>query len=253
MQTRPKLALLELIGGLFGWVWIIASVASIYFLVAALAFNGRWSNLFWALGAGVVAKWLARGFKDHQKRIASEAELVSRGASPTEAREAWLTACTQGAPASVLSDGSQISASGHPNDTALLAAQEIVNKYGAVLEHSKTITQSEAVLPVSKEQIKGALVALARHAKASGASRATLEPLRGLYASLADFVSERDANAATTFDNLATAGATELDDAELRELAGKIAASGAGALDVKRASTEEFARLIAEFDERLRE
>ena len=37
MQTRSKLALLELIGGLFGWIWIIASVASTYSLVAALA------------------------------------------------------------------------------------------------------------------------------------------------------------------------------------------------------------------------
>jgi hypothetical protein len=50
MQTRSKLVLLELVGGLFGWTWIIASVASVYFLVAALAFNGRWSSLFWAFG-----------------------------------------------------------------------------------------------------------------------------------------------------------------------------------------------------------
>lgn len=253
MQTRSKLALLELIGGLFGWIWIIASVASIYFLVAALAFNGRWSSLFWAFGTGVVAKWLARGFNDHQRRVAHEAELVSRGLSPKQARKAWLMAYTQGAPAPVPSEGGQVGTSSTLSQAALLEAQEIVNKYGAVLEHSKTITHSEAVLPASKEQIKDALVVLARHAKASGASPEALEPLRVGYASLADFVSEHDADAATTFDSLATAGAAELNDAQLRELAGKIAASDAGALDVKRESTKEFARLTAEFDERVRE
>jgi hypothetical protein len=41
MQTRHELALLELVGGVFGWTWMIASVASVYFLLAALAFNGR--------------------------------------------------------------------------------------------------------------------------------------------------------------------------------------------------------------------
>jgi len=253
MQTRSKLALLELIGGLFGWVWIIASIASIYFLVAALAFNGRWSNLFWAFGTGVVAKWLARGFNDHQKRVAYEAELVSQGLSPEEAREAWVRAYTQGAPSPVPPGTSQARLSGTPSEAALLEAQELVNKYGSVLEHSKTVTRSEAVLPATKEQIKGALVALARHAKGSGATPETLEPLRVGYASLADFVSEREAEAASTFDNLTAAGAADLDDTKLRELAAKIAESGTGALDVKRQTTEEFARLTAEFDERVRE
>ena len=253
MQTRSKLAFIQLIGGVFGWIWIIASVASIYFLVAALAFNGRWSSLFWAFGTGVVAKWLARGFNDHQKHVAHEAELVSRGLSPKQAREGWLMAYTQGAPAPVPSEGGPVGTSSTSSEAALLEAQELVNKYGAILEHSKTIIRSEAVLPASKEQIRDALVALARHAKASGASPEALEPLRVGYASLADFVSERDADAATTFDSLATAGAVELDDTELRQLAGKIAASGAGALDVQRRSTEEFARLTAEFDGRVRE
>ncbi len=254
MQTRSKLALLQLVGGLFGWIWIIASLASIYFLVAALAFNGRWSSLFWAFGTGVVAKWLARAFNDHQKRVSHEAELVSRGLSPEEAQEAWFHAYTQGAPSPAPpGTGHAAASSSDPSGAALLGAQELVNEYGAVLEHSQTVTLSEAVLPATKEQIKEALVALARHSQASGSSPETLEPLRVGYASLADFVSERDAESANTFDSLATAGAGELDHVKLRELAAKIAESGAGALDVKRQSTEEFARLSAEFDERVRE
>lgn len=251
MQKRSKLAFLQLIGGLFGWIWIIASIASIYFLVAALAFSARWSSLFWAFGIAVVAKWLARGFNDHQKRVAYEADLVSSGFSPKQAREAWLTAYTQGAPAPIPPEGNQVRASSHSSEAALLEAQELVNKYGAVLKNSKAITCSEAVLPAPKERIKGALVALARHAKASGASLNALETLRVGYASLADFVPKREADAATTFDNLATISAAELDDTKPRELAGKIATTGADALDIKRRTTEEFARLTAEFNERV--
>jgi hypothetical protein len=137
-------------------------------------------------------------------------------------------------------------------DTRLLEAHELVNKYGTVLDSSKAAAASEALLPAPKEQIKDALVALARHTKTSGASPEALEALRVGYASLADFVSERDASAATTFDNLAQAGAAEFGEANLREIARQMADSGAGAVGVMDQSTEEFARLAAEFDERVR-
>lgn len=136
-------------------------------------------------------------------------------------------------------------------DRGLLEAQELVNQYGAILENKKNVTASDADLPASKQQIKDALVALARHAKASGATRESIEPLRVGYASLADFVSADEAKLATSFENLARVPAGELDDAKLRELAEKIADSGAGALDVTRRTTDEFARLAAEFDERI--
>lgn len=247
MQMRSKLVFFELAGGLFGWLWIIASVAGIYFLVAALAANGRWSNLLWAVGISVVAKWLARGFSDHQKRVAYEAELVLRGLTPEEARAAWFEAYTHGTASLVtLSPISPTS-----SEVVLVEAQDLVNKYGAVLEHSKTLIRSEAALPASKEQIKNALVALARHAKISGFSPEALEALRVGYASLADFVSERDAEAVNKFDNLTGAAATRLDDARLRELAAQVAESGAGAVEVTSHSTDEFARLTAEFDERV--
>lgn len=139
------------------------------------------------------------------------------------------------------------------SDRDLLEAQELVNRYGAILENEKNVTASKADLPAPKQQIKDALVALARHAKASGASRESIEPLRVGYASLAGFVSASDAKLATSFENLFKVPAGELDDATLRELAEKISDSGAGALDVTRRTTEEFARLTAEFDERILE
>lgn len=188
---------------------------------------------------------------DHS--VDDEAELVSPGLSPEQAREASQKASAQGSPASMPSDESQPAESSPSSEVTLLAAQRLVNNYGAVLEHSRTVTRSEAELPATKEQIKDALVALARHSKASGAATETLEPLRVGYASLADFVSERDADAANTFDSLASAGAADLDDTTFRELVAKIAESGPGALDVTRQSTEEFARLIVEFDDRVRD
>jgi len=139
------------------------------------------------------------------------------------------------------------------SDRELIEAQELVNKYGAILENKKNITASEADLPAHKQQIKDALVALARRAKASGASHESIEPLRVGYASLADFVSSSDASVATSFENLAKVPAGELDDSKLRELADKITDSGAGALDVTRRTTEEFAQLTAEFDKRILE
>ncbi len=67
METKSKLAILELIAGLLGWVWIGASIAALYFLAMAVLSDGTWSRFFWALGAGVVAKWLARDFQDNKK------------------------------------------------------------------------------------------------------------------------------------------------------------------------------------------
>ena len=90
MKARAKLVLLELIGGLFGWLWILASVAAVWFLIAALAFHGLWARFGWAFGTAVIAKWLARGFMDNQARVAFEADLVARGCSPEEAGKEWI-------------------------------------------------------------------------------------------------------------------------------------------------------------------
>lgn len=90
MKTRTKLVLLELIGGLFGWLWILASITAVWFLVAAIAFHGQWARLGWAFGIAVIGKWLARGFMDNQARVAFEADLVAKGRSPEEAAKEWI-------------------------------------------------------------------------------------------------------------------------------------------------------------------
>jgi uncharacterized membrane protein YjjB (DUF3815 family) len=90
VTTKKKLILLELTAGLFGWAWMIASIAALVYLVLAIGFNGSWSTFFWALGIGIVAKWLAKGFQDHQARVAFEAKKIVEGMSPEEAGKEWL-------------------------------------------------------------------------------------------------------------------------------------------------------------------
>lgn len=82
MNTKYKYAMFELFFGMIGWVWIISSLAGIYFFISALFFEGLWASFFWAFGAGIVAKWLARSLEATSKRVASEVTRISNKKSP---------------------------------------------------------------------------------------------------------------------------------------------------------------------------
>jgi len=90
METKYKLATLELFSGLFGWAWLIASFAALYFFVSAIFFEGSWNSFFWAIGIGVIGKWISGGLKDNQTRVAFEAQMVEAGMSKEEAGREWL-------------------------------------------------------------------------------------------------------------------------------------------------------------------
>ena len=77
MTNKSKLAVLELVAGIFGWGWLIAGGFAIYYLVMAIGFGGSWLSFVVALLISGVAKWLARGFEDNKRRIALEAETAS--------------------------------------------------------------------------------------------------------------------------------------------------------------------------------
>ena len=91
MQTKTKLVLLELTGGIFGWVWIIASVAALYFLAVAVFSDSPWSRFFWAFSVSVIAKWLAKGFRDNQQRVTFEAKLIAEGYTPEQSSQEWVS------------------------------------------------------------------------------------------------------------------------------------------------------------------
>ena len=89
METKTKLVWLEVVAGILAWGWILASLAALYFLAMAIFVDSPWSRFFWAFGIGAVSKWLARGFRDNQIRVAFVAELMKKGLSREEASKEW--------------------------------------------------------------------------------------------------------------------------------------------------------------------
>jgi hypothetical protein len=135
-------------------------------------------------------------------------------------------------------------------EISLDEAQDIVNRYGAVLENTKSQFRDEAVVPAKKQRIKDSLVIMARNSKEAGSSNEIIGHLRFGYSSLAYFVSARDENLASVYDDIA-AGSGKFDDRDLLQIAAKFAVPGGGAQDVSRDAYKEFERLLAEFDKRI--
>lgn len=89
MSFQSKVQVLNFIAIAFSWVWLIANALAIYFIVSALFFDGGWTRFFVAIGVGVLAKWLYRGFEENKRRIAYEGILEQHGLPQDEARKAW--------------------------------------------------------------------------------------------------------------------------------------------------------------------
>lgn len=146
MTTKSKLITLELIAGLLGWVWVGASIAALYFLAIAVFSDGAWSQFFWAIGASIVAKWLARGVEDNKNRVAYVAGLVADGFSPEEAGEKWYQEYS----------GNSVDQS-KENDV-----MAIIQTYGKTLESEAPApgcVADESKLPYPKDTIKAAIIA----------------------------------------------------------------------------------------------
>ena len=81
-----------MLGGIFGWIWIGAAIASVYFLYAALANDAPWSGLLWSIGAGFIAKYVAAALNRNTQRLGYVDQLIKRSYTRAEATEAWHTA-----------------------------------------------------------------------------------------------------------------------------------------------------------------
>lgn len=146
MRTRSKLATLEFIAGLFGWVWIGSGIAALIFFVLAIFSDGSWANLFWALGAGIVTKWLARAFDDTKKRVTFESQLIAEGYSSEDAGKGWLQEYTGSA----------------TKQSEAHDAMDVIQAYGKALETDAPApgcVADEGKLPYTKDTIKAAIVA----------------------------------------------------------------------------------------------
>ncbi len=149
MQKKSKLIILELISGALGWLWIIAGLAALYFLVSAIGFNGRWSNFIWALVISVVAKWLAKSFLENKQRVAYEAELLNKGYTPEQAGREWIQRCSE---STAISDSEEMSSE---------EAEKVIQAYGAYQAESAPVPGTVAdvsQLPYPKAKIKRAIL-----------------------------------------------------------------------------------------------
>ena len=125
------------IGHLFAWVWMIGSLAAIYFFVTAIFFDGVWSNFFWGLGASIIGKWLSTGFMESKDRVLREAALRAEGLSSEEAGRKWADEYTNAAP----------------------AYDQIIRDYANFLEHNPVADEVRDVklLPHAKSDILAAI------------------------------------------------------------------------------------------------
>ena len=88
-ETTVKLIILELLAKFFGWMWIGASMVSVYFLYGALASAAPWSDLLWSIGAGLIAKYLAVVSNRNKQRVDYVDQLMARSYTQADANEAW--------------------------------------------------------------------------------------------------------------------------------------------------------------------
>ena len=82
---------------LFGWMWIGAAIAAVYFLYVALASVASWSNLLWSIGAGLIAHFLAAVLIRNKQRVDYVDQLMERGYMPADAAFAWYITTNGGA------------------------------------------------------------------------------------------------------------------------------------------------------------
>jgi hypothetical protein len=136
MSTKNKLAALELLAGIFGWAWLVASGFAIYYLAMAVGFGGGWMPFLVALGAGAVSKWLARGFEYNKRRVAFEANMIAKGPSHEEAGRAWLEEDT--GPGKTLAAAKGLSTSGRIEENRAKAEEhaQIIADYGRFIERN---------------------------------------------------------------------------------------------------------------------
>jgi uncharacterized protein YpuA (DUF1002 family) len=146
MKTRTKVVFLELVAGIFGWMWLAAGAATFYFIITAIWFNGSWSMILVAIAISIICKWLAKGFHDNKIRVAYEAELISQGMTAEEAGKSWVRA--------YLGKNQNTTRNKDEEDS------EIIRNYAMFIEKNPIIDEikDRTHLPHTRDQILDALV-----------------------------------------------------------------------------------------------
>lgn len=91
-MATTKIVFLELLGDIFWWLSIAASITAIYFLYEALAHDAPWVFLSWSIVAGLVAKQIAASIYDAKRRLDYVEQLMERCYERVDAEAAWRIA-----------------------------------------------------------------------------------------------------------------------------------------------------------------
>ena len=89
MKPISKLVIIRLLGALFGWIWICAATGFLYFLFGALTNEESINPLFWSIGVGFIAKYLADTFRSAKEQVEYVDQLKERGYTRADTTNAW--------------------------------------------------------------------------------------------------------------------------------------------------------------------
>ena len=139
MNSKKKAIWLELVGGIFGWVWIAACVGAIYLLVKAIFDDGSWLNLMGAILIGGISKVVLRECETRKNLLMAQESIdIDGNEKPDDSGEpAWTE-----------------------------EVEKIVHQYGEILQHASPApgcVADQDKLPYPKEVIKAALITALRH------------------------------------------------------------------------------------------
>lgn len=134
MKPINKAMWFELAGGIFGLIWITASVGAIYFFVQAIFYDGSWVNLVGVLLTGGISKVVLRECEARKNLLMTQESINSHNNKKSEdsSESAWTD-----------------------------EAEKIVQKYGEVLQHASPVAgcvANQDQLPYPKGVIKIALI-----------------------------------------------------------------------------------------------
>lgn len=238
LRTRTTVMVLELLEGLFAWMWLVVGVSTLWFLVLAVAGGGPWSSVIWASAVSAICKWLSVGLRENKIRIRLQHE-DQQAAEPTDP-----AATPTASPPAVDSTSDEA------------RADALVQAYAKLLESGAgLVLKPESSLPASKAEIKDALLTVATYHHDNGTMMEEGESVfRNAYSFLANFVDdERAANSAVMFTAAAAWKNSPTRSLDELRAAAKAIASATTDEEADPGHLIEPVALAAEFDERFLE
>jgi hypothetical protein len=91
-KMKTALVVLGLLGELFAWSWVAASIVTLWSLYQAIANDGSWLHMLWSATAASTAMAIAFVLSGNKRRLDYVYQLQQRGYPKSEADLAWRSA-----------------------------------------------------------------------------------------------------------------------------------------------------------------